>query len=289
MVGQNCLPVLRYSFRRKPAMTYDQPYRETGSTSEDRITQWSLNAERYTIDSLLLARMSGGFAGLPSHPLTDTDIQALDHHTAIEFCFPVYRHAADTDAIVVVALGTDDRAHFLYYNPDDQQWEQLDVTDRPESITDDIPLDADMIDTRLTAHYDEDDLKPTYPNQNDPLLGAVQGLPDEPLTDAQLKQIESKHPMIGTVMPLVELQSDGVTIAAFLFFDNYIEQQRIIAGVGYDPDDGYWQLFGSVEGSDVDRTEALEQLTITYAEWVDTRYALDDITVIENPEEALAS
>lgn len=33
-VGRNCLPALRHSFRRKPAMTYDRPYQGMQQASE---------------------------------------------------------------------------------------------------------------------------------------------------------------------------------------------------------------------------------------------------------------
>lgn len=230
----------------------------------------------------------GGFTSFPDHPLADADIRALDQHTALDFCIPAYRLVADTDAIVVIAIGKDDRIHLLCYNPEDQQWERIDTIDRLESITEEIPLDEDDLTARLLRHYDEEDLEPTDYSTN-PFLGLIQQLPEEPLTDDDLDMIQTQQPIISSMIPLVRRQSDNRVIAIILIFEDFIEQQRIVAGIGYDPDDGDWQLFSTVEGSDPNRRKAIKRLELTYAQWIGNRYSLDEIHIIENPEEVLES
>lgn len=232
--------------------------------------------------------MPSGFAGLPDRPVTEGDTRALHRHSAITFCHPVYQLADDPDSIVVIALAKDDRAYFLYYDPEDQQWEQLVATDLPETVTDDIPFSEDVVDDRLYRHYNEDDLEPAgYPS--DPVRGAIQGFPAEPLTDTQLETMQRQHPMIGSVMPLVNRAGDGRTIALIFFFDDVIGEQRITAAAGYDPEFGEWQLIDSARSSDPELEQELEHLRDRYATWVADHYTLDEIDLIEDLEGALVS
>ncbi len=92
--------------------------------------------------------------------------------------------------------------------------------------------------------------------------------------------------MIGEVMPLVNTADGDGTIALVFFYDNFIREQRITAAVGYEPEAGEWRLIESAESADPELDEALEQLEIAYATWVDTHYTIDEIKPIENPEAA---
>lgn len=231
---------------------------------------------------------NGSFTSLPDHPLADADIRAIDQHAALDFCIPAYRLADDTDAIVVITIGKDDRVHLICYNPEDQQWDRTDTIDRPESIIEEIPLGEDELADSLLGYYDEEDLEPAGHLSN-PFLGLVQQLPEEPLTDEYLDMIQNHQPIIVSVVPLVRRQSDKRVIAAMFIFEDVMESQRIVAALGYEPDDGNWQLFSSVEGSDPELGKAIKRLEVTYAQWVGNRYSLDEIYIIENPEEVLES
>jgi hypothetical protein len=231
---------------------------------------------------------NGGFTSFPDHPLADADIRAIDQHATLDFCISVYRLAADTDANVVITIGKEDRIHLLCYNPEDQQWERIDTIDRPESIAEEIPFDEDELSDQVLRHYDEEDLESAGYSDN-PFLGLIKQLPEEPLTDEYLDMIQNRQPVLAGIIPLVRRQSDKRVIAAIFIFEDVIERQRIIAALGYEPDEGNWQLFSSVEGSDPNRTKALERLEVTYAQWVRNRYSLDEIHIIENPEEAFES
>lgn len=232
--------------------------------------------------------MASGFAGLPDHPVTEADTQALDQHSALDFCHPVYGLSEDPEAIVLITLAKDDRAYFLVFNPEAQQWEQLVTTEMPDTVTDEIPFNEDEIDERLSRYYDEEEIEPVgFPG--DPVVGAVQGFPQEPLTDQQIKAIQAQHPMIGEVMPLVNRADGNGTIALIFFFDDFIGEQRITAAVGYEPKLGEWQLIDSAKSSDPELDQTLEQLRDAYATWVANHYTMDDIQPIENPDAALIS
>jgi len=232
--------------------------------------------------------MTGEFSGLPDHPITETDTQALDQHPDIEFCHPVYRRVEDPESVVVIVLARDDRAYFLYFNPETRQWEQLVETDMPEAVTDDIPFDQDIVDDRLNQHYDQEDLEPAgYPGN--PVLGAVQNFPSEPLTERRIETMQRQHPMIGEVMPLVRAAEGSRIIALIFFFDDLMGGQRVTAAAGYEPETGEWELIASAESSDPELDASLEQLQTAYAHWVDAHYTLDEIQPIEDPEAALKS
>lgn len=232
--------------------------------------------------------MTRGFSGLPDHPVNEAATQALDQHSDLEFCHPVYHLADDPDSVIVIALAKDNRAHFLYFNPENQQWEQLVATDMPKAVTDDIPLDEQEIDERLMQHYEEEEIEPAgYPNN--PVEGAIQGFPSEPLTERQIETIQQQHPMIGEVMPLVNTADGDRTIAMIFFFNDIIGEQRITVATGYEPEIGEWELIDSAVSSDPDLDQALEQLRDMYATWVANNYTMDEIQPIEDPETALKS
>lgn len=232
--------------------------------------------------------MTKGFSGLPDHPVTEAVTEALNQHPDIKFCHPVYNLADDPDSVVVIALAKGDRAYFLYFNPEDKQWEQLAETAMPEAVTDKISFGDGEIDDRLKQHYDNQDLEPAgYPN--DPVLGAVQSFPNKPITDTQIEIMQEQHPMIGEVIPLVNTADSEATIALIFFYNDYIGEQRITAATGYEPETGEWQLIASAESSDPDLNQALEQLQTAYAHWVANHYTIDEIHPIEDPETALES
>lgn len=231
--------------------------------------------------------MPKSFSGLPSRPVSKSTTQALDHHPEFAFCYPMYSRSEDPEAVVVLALGKKDQAYVLSYNPDEHQWEQLVATTIPEDITEEIPVDDAELIEELQRHYDDEELTPAgYPNN--PLLGTIRGFPQEPLTPDQINTLHRQHPMIGDLMPLVDRRGGG-TIALIFFFDDVLDQQRITAVVGYEPNIGEWQLIDSAESSDPTLDQALDHLRDAYANWVATHYTLDEIDPIENPEKALES
>ena len=169
-----------------------------------------------------------GFTSLPDHPLVDVDIQALDQHTALDFCIPAYRLAADTDAIVVITIGKEDRVHLLCYKPEDEQWERIDTINRPEAIAEEIPFDGDTITDQLLNYYDEEDLEPAG-HSNSLFFGLVKKLPEEPLTDEYLDMVQNHQPIIADVVSLVRLQSDERVIAAIFIFEDVITTSAVAA------------------------------------------------------------
>lgn len=232
--------------------------------------------------------MTKRFSGLPDQPVTESVTETLNQHPDLTFCYPVYSLAEDPDSVVVIALAKSDRSYFLYFNPEDKRWEQLMETDMPEAITDEIPVAEEEINDQLKQHYDNQDLEPAgYPG--DPVLGTVQGFPNEPLTDTQIEVMLEQHPMIGEVMPLVNTAVGNGTIALIFFYNDFLREQRITAATGYESEIGKWQLIASAESSDPDFDQALEQLQAAYAQWVDNHYTIDEIQPIEDPEAALKS
>ncbi len=134
--------------------------------------------------------MTKALSGLPDNPVTEGVTQAIDQHPDIDFCHPVYTLAEDPNSVVVIAVGKDHRAHFLYFNPENQQWEQLLETEIPKAVTDKIPFDEQDVDERLEQYYDQEELEPAgYPT--DPVRGAVQNFPSEPLTDRQIEKCKN--------------------------------------------------------------------------------------------------
>lgn len=227
--------------------------------------------------------MTKRFSGLPDQPVTESVTETLNQHPDLTFCYPVYSLTEDPDSVVVIALAKDNRAYFLCFNPEDKRWEQLMETDIPEAITDEIPVDEEEINDQLRQHYDDQDLEPAgYPDN--PVLGTVQGFPNEPLTDTQIEVIIEQHPMIGEVMPLVNIADGDGTIALIFFYNDFLREQRITAATGYEPEIGEWRLIASAESSDPDLDQALEQLEGAYAHWVDNHYTIDEIQPIEDPE-----
>ena len=90
-------------------------------------------------------------------------------------------------------------------------------------------------------------------------------------------------------MPLVNIADGGRTIALIFFYNDFLREQRITAAAGYEPTISEWQLIASVESSDPDFDQALEQLQTAYAQWVGNHYTIDEIHPIEDPEAALKS
>lgn len=232
--------------------------------------------------------MPKAFSGLPDRPVTEVETQALDQHSDIDFCHPVYQLADDPESIVVIVLAKDDRAYFLYFNTERRRWEQLVDTDMPEAVTDEIPFEEDVVEDRLHQHYDLEDLEPAgYPG--DPVLGAVQNFPSQPLTEQQIEQMQRQHLMIGEVVPLVRTADGTGILALIFFFDDVFGGQRITAAAGYHPEIGEWELIASAESSDPNLDDSLEGLQTAYAHWVDAHYTMDEIQPIEDPEAALKS
>jgi hypothetical protein len=237
---------------------------------------------------IVSSRMTKGFSGLPAQPITESITETLNQHPDLTFCYPIYSLAEDPDSVVVITLAKGNRAYFFYFNPEDKQWEQLMETDRPEAITDEIPVAEEEINDQLRQHYDDQDLEPAgYPG--DPVLGTVHSFPNEPLTDTQIGVMLEQHPMMGEVMPLVNTADGDRTIALIFFYNDFLREQRITAAAGYEPTISEWQLIASVESSDPDFDQALEQLQTAYAQWVGNHYTIDEIHPIEDPEAALKS
>ena len=230
--------------------------------------------------------MTNGFPGLPSRPVTGAETRALDQHSSFDFCHPIYHLVDDPESIVVIILKKDDHAYFLFFNSTSQQWERLIDTTTPESVTDEIPFEEEIIEERLNPHYDQEDLKPAgYPW--DPVEGSIHNFPSQPLTDEQIKQMQERHPMINEVMPLVRTADGSSIIAGIFFFDDLIEEQRVTTAVGYEPEAGEWELIASAESADPQLDESLAGLETAYAHWVDAHYTMDMIQPIESPEEAI--
>ena len=89
---------------------------------------------------IVSSRMTKGFSGLPAQPVTESITEMLNQHPDLTFCYPVYSLAEDPDSVAVITLAKGNRAYFFYFNPEDKRWEQLMETDRPEAITDEIPV-----------------------------------------------------------------------------------------------------------------------------------------------------
>jgi hypothetical protein len=188
----------------------------------------------------------------------------------------------------VIALAKEEQAYFLYFNPEDKQWEQLANTDLPKAVTDDIPFDERDIDDQLRQHYDDQDLEPAG-HPNDPILGVVEHFPKKPMTEPQIAKMQDQHPMIGEVMPLINAADGEGTIALIFFYDDIIGEQRITAATGYEPETDEWQVIASADSADPDLDQALEQLQAAYVHWVDYHYTMDEIQPIEDPEAAIKS
>lgn len=226
-----------------------------------------------------------GLTSLPDQPLTDAEIQAVQQHPSIEFCFPVYRLKAEPDEIITITIGRNDQAHLLLFDPEEQHWKRLLTTEMPNSVMDQPEFDDEQLENQLQACYDEDEIEPAgYPNN--PLLGLIQKFPEEPLSEDHLDRIRGQ-PMIQEAIPLIRWKADKRVITLILVFDDIMQGQRIVAGVGYNPDDASWHMFGSVEGRDSDREEALDELEYDFAAWIANRYSLEEIEHVENPEELL--
>lgn len=220
---------------------------------------------------------------LPEHPLSREEVRALDQHDAFESCIPIFRLAGESGAVVVLSLEMADCVHVLSYNPADQSWERVIALDVPESITDMDHLQSMEIDEKLLAHYDRDDLEPVE-LPSDPASVAVGGLPEEALSDAQLETVESRHPLIGGVLPLVKRSRDGRTVALILVTSDIDAEELVLVCAGYEPAIDAWKPIYAARGSAQDRTEALERLKEAYAVWLSARYSEDEIYPVEDPE-----
>lgn len=78
--------------------------------------------------------------------------------------------------------------------------------------------------------------------------------------------------------------SDERIVTLFAIVDDAITQRRIVAALGYEPSTRLWQVIDTVDGTQTNREEALEQLQLLFAHWVDSHYSVDELVFNEEPE-----
>lgn len=232
-----------------------------------------------------------GIHGLPSRPLTESDRQALARHAEITFCRPIYHLADDSDAIVSVYLGTNERIHILIYNQEEEAWERVETVAEPASLTEEPGIDSDAIQTRFKAYYDTDEVAPAgYPQK--PMEALAENLPPEPLSVGQRAALRDRSFVIE-VIPFMKRARDERFITLFLVFKDPIERQRSIGSYGYGPNTSRWQLLGTVEGGPDDEAAdgdaAFDALAEETIDWLSTTYSQEEYIPAEDAVNELSS
>lgn len=224
--------------------------------------------------------------GLPDRPLTREDVQSLSVHSKVNVCHPVYQLVDDDDAIVSLLFGTGDRLHVLIYDRDKHTWERVDTVDSWEGLTEDTGLDEKLTQERFETVYDDNEVEPAG-YLNDPLAGFAGNLPQEPLTGEQIAAI-SERGFIPTAVPFTRLKSDGRYVTFVLTFDEPIEERRLFAAYGYNPDEGTWKVAYSTDVTDVEKDdEAIYQnLAERVTGWITDHYSLDELDIDDEPAQA---
>lgn len=229
--------------------------------------------------------MGGQFSSLPPNPLSRGEVEALNEHDAFQFCRAVSRVEAQPDSIVELAIGIDGTASILLFNPAEQQWEQVHKTDIPEGPAEN-PFDREEIDEHVNKYYDEDELEPVSDlAELIPLI--VAGFPDEPLERQELIALGEQHPKIANLLSVAEAAASSKSLGVLFFVDDPVEEIRITAVAGFDPDAGTWQLVDSTKSSEPELRQALSQLQETFLTWMDARYSPQEYAPVSNPTQLL--
>ena len=117
---------------------------------------------------------------------------------------------------------------------------------------------------------------------NDPLDGFAANLPQEPLTAAQITAIGDRG-FIPEAIPFTRHKSTDRYVSFVLGFDEPIENRRLFAAYGYNPETNTWEVAHSLDVTDIDRDDeaVFETLAEHITTWITDHYELSELAIDE--------
>lgn len=204
---------------------------------------------------------------LPDRPLRQKDIVSIKNESELEDLSAVYRLVEDERTIICVFGLTSDMSAFYIYNPKESQWEVLFEQELLENAygkdgrkaQDELREESE----KIQEYYDIDKIDFVEPNRDeltdeDVIEDLLPLLPDEPLSQSQLKEFRSE-PEISELVPHTYLTETDEVILFSISYKKEGDGGKV-ALLRYTNEMDTWISDGEIDNTEKGFNEDMESL-----------------------------